>query len=117
MEIKVVAGDPKKHDLPGLSEALAGADLLLLSARRQALPEQQIAAVRNHLALGKALIGMRTASHAFDARGEGPKGHVEWPAFDPEVLGGHYTGHHHAGQKPVVKAAPGADRHPILAGV
>ena len=39
-----------------------------------------------------------------------------WQEFDPEVLGGHYTGHY--GKDPAaVTLAPGAAPHPILSGV
>jgi hypothetical protein len=42
---------------------------------------------------------------------------VEWPNFDPEVLGGHYRGHHSAGPQTIVTLAPGAAGHPMLAGL
>jgi nicotinamidase-related amidase/type 1 glutamine amidotransferase len=118
LDTTVLLGDPKNpHVVPGLAEALGGADLLLVSMRRRALPAQDLEAVRRFLAAGKPLVGIRTASHAFDARGKGPQGHAEWPRFDPEVLGGNYHGHHGAGPKTTVAAAEGAAKHPILTGV
>jgi type 1 glutamine amidotransferase len=117
-EPTVLQADPANpHRIPGLAEALENADLLLLSVRRRALPEKDLAAVRNFLARGKPLVGIRTASHAFHARGQGPKGHVEWLTFDPDVLGGHYTGHHPVGPRTVVRPAAGAEDLAILAGV
>lgn len=113
----LVQGDPTAHDIPGLSEALAGADLLLLSMRRQAIAAEDLAAVRAHLAAGKPLVGIRTASHAFDARRESPSGHEQWTRFDPEVLGGNYRGHRGFGPKTTVSLASGAARHPILRDV
>ena len=35
-----------------------------------------------------------------------PPGHAEWTTFDPDVLGGHYTGHHGNDLKPVDRTRP-----------
>jgi len=70
-----------------------------------------------YLESGKPLVDIRTACHAVDARGKAPEGHAEWPSFDPDVLGGHYTGHHANELKPKVIMAKGAESHPIMAGV
>jgi len=107
---------PGRHEISGM-EALAKADLVVVFARRRAFPADQMKYLRDFLARGKPLIGLRTASHAFDAKGDGPKDHVEWPKFDPEVLGGNYHGHHGRGPKTTVVLAKGAEAHPILAGV
>lgn len=109
-----------KNDFRGITEALKKADLLFLSVRRRTPLKEQLDAVRAHLEAGKPLVGIRTASHAFALR---PKDKLEdpklaiWQEFDPEVLGGHYTGHYGAGPKSVITAAPGAKNHPILSGV
>jgi len=117
--VTVVHGAPDKdrNFIPGFAEALKQADLLLLSARRRALPEGDIKALREFLAAGKPLVGVRTASHAFDTKGKHPAGHAEWRKFDPEVLGGNYHGHYGRGPKTAVTIASGAEGHPILAGV
>lgn len=81
-----------ESDIP-LTAELKSADCLILYIRRLALPKKQMDRIRHYLDAGKPLIGLRTASHAFDVRGETPEGHVEWPDFDPEVLGGNYHGH------------------------
>ena len=89
-----VIADPKTpHDFPGV-EALDDADLLVLSVRRRAPTAAQMAIIRKYVESGKPLVGIRTACHAFDTRGKAPAGHAEWATFDPDVLGGHYTGHH-----------------------
>ena len=116
-EVKVVIGDPNKHTLPGLADALKDADVLVLSARRQALPKDQLDAVRAFLASGKGLLAIRTSSHAFFARGKGPEGHAEWPEFDAEVLGGNYVGHYGGKEIPQITVAKGAEKRPILDGV
>ncbi len=71
------------------------ADLLVVSVRRRALPVEQLAAIKEYVAAGKPVIGIRTASHAFSLRkGEPPVGHVVWSDFDQTVFGGNYTNHH-----------------------
>ncbi|APW58923.1 PVC-type heme-binding CxxCH protein [Paludisphaera borealis] len=109
--------DPKKpHDFPGI-EALDDADLLVVSVRRRAPSDGEMKTIRRYIESGKPVVGIRTACHAFDARGKAPAGHVEWPTFDPDVIGGHYTGHHANDVKPSIVPAPGAASHPILLGV
>jgi type 1 glutamine amidotransferase/nicotinamidase-related amidase len=118
---EILQGSPEKnskdrHDLAGL-EALKNADLAVLFMRRRALSAKQMQYFRNYLNKGGALIGLRTASHALDTRGNAPEGYAEWPKLDPEVFGGNYHGHHGRGPKCTVTLAAGAVGHPILAGV
>ena len=74
-------------------------------------------AVRKFLAAGKPVIGIRTASHAFDAKGKLAEGQAVWSKFDAEVLGGNYSGHHGANTMPTVKTIQEAEKHPTLIGV
>jgi type 1 glutamine amidotransferase len=105
-----------RNYIPGM-EALKQAHLAVLFARRRALPAADMKCFRDYLASGKPLIGLRTASHAFDTRGKAPADHSEWPDFDPTVLGGNYHGHHGSGPICTVTLADGARQHPILHGV
>jgi len=98
-------------------ETLTNADLAVLFARRRALLTEQMKYFRNYLESGRPLIGLRTASHAFDTRGNAPAGYAEWQKLDPEVLGGNYHGHHGSGPKCAVTIAAGAEGHSILDGV
>ncbi|MGB2809138.1 MAG: isochorismatase family protein [Sedimentisphaerales bacterium] len=107
---------PERHEIFGM-EALAKADLVVVFARRRAFPQEQMKYLHLYLDMGKPLIGLRTASHAFDARGKGTKGHTEWPKFDSEVLGGNYHGHYGRGPTTTVTPTDGAERHPILIGI
>jgi type 1 glutamine amidotransferase/nicotinamidase-related amidase len=107
---------PGRYYVAGM-ETLTNADLAVLFARRRALPAEQMNYFRNYLDRGRPLIGLRTASHAFDTRGNAPAGYAEWQKLDPEVLGGNYHGHHGNGPRCTVTRAAGADSHPILAGV
>ncbi len=106
-----------KNRFPGLVDALQDADLLVVSVRRRALPKEQLDAVRAHLAAGRPLIGIRTASHAFAPGSEEAKKGDQWPTFDPEVLGGHYDGHHGHGPTTTLQSAPGSESDPLLRGV
>ena len=97
-------------------EALSKADLVLVFVRRRAFQAEQMKYLRDYVERGKPVIGLRTASHAFDTHGKAPNGHVEWRNFDAEVLGGNYHGHY--GRGPVTTVTEGgAKGHPILAGV
>ena len=78
-DVTIIIGDPKKHDLTGLDEALKDADVLVTSVRRQALPAAQLTALREFLAAGKPLLAIRTSSHGFTAVGKGPAGNPEHP--------------------------------------
>jgi len=108
-------GDDRNY-IPAM-EALVDADLAVLFVRRRALPDADMKYFRDYLSAGKPLIGLRTASHAFDTRGKAPEGYSEWRDLDPGVLGGNYHGHHGSGPTCSVTLADGAIRHPILRGV
>ncbi|MFO0919473.1 MAG: PVC-type heme-binding CxxCH protein [Planctomycetaceae bacterium] len=106
-----------KYDVPGL-EALDDADVLLLSARRRPLPKAQLDRVRNYLAAGKPLVGIRTANHAFCLRNSPPPdGLADWPEFDKDAIGGSYTGHHGNELKAIVWPIAERLSHPILKGI
>jgi type 1 glutamine amidotransferase/nicotinamidase-related amidase len=111
----------ERNNIAGL-EALDTADLVVVYVRRRALPEKQMQQLKDYVASGKPLIGLRTASHAFDLRNEKPRpGYAVWPGFDPQVLGGNYHGHHGNkgpdGPQTYVWVKPEAKAHPILHGV
>ena len=118
----MIVQDPSdKNNFPGLVEALKTADLLVLSTRRRLPVKAQLDAVRAYLDSGKPLVGIRTACHAFslplNSISPVPEGHDSWPEFDPQVLGGHYVGHHAGSGDVPISTAPGADASPLLAGV
>jgi type 1 glutamine amidotransferase len=122
--VNVVHADSQdKHRFPGMAEAIRASDLVLVSVRRRLPPKADLDALREHIAAGKALVGIRTACHAWSLRNEKEtealvaKGHADWVAFDPEVFGGHYTGHHGNGPKTEISLAPGAAEHAVLRGV
>ena len=94
------------HRFPGL-DALSQADLVVVYARRMQLPVEQLAQVKQYIDSGKPVIGLRTASHAFQ----------NWLEFDKFVFGGNYQGHHKNNLFGNASVAPAAKAHPILKGV
>ncbi|MEQ2006045.1 MAG: ThuA domain-containing protein [Limisphaerales bacterium] len=94
------------NDIPGL-EALDTADLAIIYIRRMTLPDEQLAHFKKFAASGRPIIGLRTASHAFQ----------NWKEWDREVLGGNYQNHHNNQLATTVRVLPEAAAHPILAGV
>jgi hypothetical protein len=49
---------------PGLN-AIDEADVLFISARRRPLPQSELDLIKKHIAAGKPVLGIRTASHGF----------------------------------------------------
>jgi type 1 glutamine amidotransferase len=101
-----LGGNGKKLDN---LDALKAADVLVISARRMNLPDEQMALLRDHWEKGKPVIGMRCASHAFQP--------ADNEVFDKKVLGGDYKG---AGSYTTpFKAIPAKEQaaHPVVQGV
>jgi len=86
---------------------LKDADLLVIYARRLEISGAQLQTVKDYIASGRPIIGIRTASHAFQ----------KYLEFDREVLGGSYSGHlgDEKGIRIIVNTR--AARHPVLSGV
>lgn len=97
----------------GLEDALKTASVLLIAPRREALTKSQLAALQAYVAAGKPVIGLRTASHAFGAKGKLEGDLIAWNDIDKEFFGGDYQGHYEEGSA-IQVAAPD---HPILAGL
>jgi len=103
------------NHFPGL-EALADADLLVLSVRRRTPTKEQMTLIRRHLAAGRPLVGIRTASHAFGAKPPDAN-HVAWDTFDVDILGAAYARAHPDHPQTFVRASKTALDHPGLKGV
>ncbi len=117
-KISLVYADVKdKNFFPG-AEIIRDADVVLVSVRRRNLSAAQLKLFKDHIAAGKPLVGIRTASHAFHQNKSGPpEGLAEWRDFDGSVLGGNYHGH--LGNTVTTFAQPIGKmaEHPILRGV
>jgi type 1 glutamine amidotransferase len=117
--------DPNRTDnIPGL-EALRSADLMIIATRFRDLPDEQMKEVADYVDSGRPIIGMRTATHAFNIkRGKTYANYShnskEWPGgFGRQVLGETWVNHHgqHGKQSTRGIIAPGAADHPILRGI
>ena len=104
------------HNIENL-QILKDADFAFLSVRRRALEAEKMNAVKDYVASGKPLVGIRTASHAFSVRDEIDDTLVTWDELDRDVWGGNYTGHHGNKETVAVNLVPGTENHPLLKGV
>jgi type 1 glutamine amidotransferase len=75
--------------------------------------------VRDFIAAGKPVVGIRTASHPFHLRNQpAPAERSDWPEFDLQVNGGRYTNHYGAGPETAIQLADGiTPEHPLLQNV
>jgi len=113
--IRFVYGSDSDDDAFPAIDSIANADLLILSVRRRTPPEKQLDVIRNIISSGKPVIAIRTSSHAFQKRNQTPEvGYSQWPTFDADVIGGHYTNHY--GNDLVATVTPTENQldHPIL---
>jgi type 1 glutamine amidotransferase/nicotinamidase-related amidase len=91
------------------------ADALLVSVRRRPLPAHDLKIIRDWVASGKPVIGIRTASHAFSLRNQNPAAGLEaWPEFDAQVFGGSYTNHYGVALKAQLSLDNTAAEHAIV---
>ena len=116
--------DPNQSDnIPGL-ELLKTADLMVIFTRFRSLPDDQMRHIEDYLESGRPIIGIRTATHAFDLS-EGPYAHYGWKSteweggFGRQVLGETWIRHHgkHGSQSTRGVIAPGMEDHPIVRGI
>lgn len=97
-------------------DAISNADLVVLSVRRRTPDTAFMTAFRAHLAAGKPLVGIRTASHAFGATPPDSDHHA-WETFDRDILGAQYGNHLGKGPNTIIIPVPEALTHPILQGI
>ena len=115
-----VMASPTEHDNTFTNFVqIKEADLLFISVRRRTPPHEMMELIRGHLAKGKALIGIRTASHAFGA--DPPdSAHEGWRSFDRDILGCSYQDHYNNtglnAAATLVQVLPDVP-HPILTGI
>jgi len=132
------AQDPEKpgiinpnyvKNIPGL-ENLTTADMMVIFTRFRALPDDQMQYIDNYLKTGKPVLGIRTATHAFNFTeaaetkwahyGNSYSGEDEWKdGFGRFILGEKWISHHgkHRHQSTRGITAGGAENHPILNGI
>ncbi len=121
--------DPKvSNNIPGL-EALKMADLMVVFTRFRHLPDGQMAMFVDYVNSGRPIIGVRTATHAFDYDKFQDDRFAKWGwrgpdkefsgGFGRQVLGetwiDHYGGYRTESTRGIV--VPEMKEHPILRGI
>lgn len=118
--------NPNINNIPGL-EALKDADLMVIFTRFLNLPDDQMQHVADYVAAGKPVVGLRTATHAFNIPAKSKFAKFSWnngdaaykQGFGKQVLGetwvNHHGGHGSQGTRGIV--AKGQEKHPILKGI
>lgn len=117
------------HNIPGL-EKLEEADMMVIFTRFRALPDEQMQHIDNYLKSGKPVLGIRTATHAFNFKEDFPSAFAhygnyhesedEWnDGFGRLVLGEKWISHHghHKHQSTRGIPASGVENHPIWNGI
>ena len=117
--------DPNhRHNIPGL-EALADADLMIIFTRYRDLPDEQMKHIDDYLRSGRPVIGMRTATHAFNMGGNhtyqrySATGGAWGGGFGRKVLGETWVAHHghHGHEATRGILVEDQKNHPILRGI
>lgn len=114
------------NNIPGL-EALKTADLMIIATRFRNLPDEQMKYIVEYVESGKPIIGLRTATHAFNLDGKSAYRKYTWnhngPAwrggFGKQILGETWVSHHghHMVESCRGVIPEGVEDHPILRGI
>ncbi len=113
------------NNTPGL-EALDNADLFIILTRFRDLPADQMKHIADYVKKGKPVLGIRTATHAFDIKNGEYKMYTHnsrvpgWQGgFGKQVLGetwvNHWGSHKHQSTRAIV--VQGMESSPLLRGV
>lgn len=122
--------DPNyQQNIPGL-QSLETADLMIIATRFRGLPEDQMKYIDDFLKAGKPVIGLRTATHAFNfgdknnayARYSYNSSVPGWEGgFGKKILGETWINHHgihgKEGTRGLIDAFAERNNHPIIQGV
>jgi len=117
--------NPNVSNIPGL-EALDSADLMVILTRFRDLPDDQMRHLVDYVEAGKPIVGLRTATHAFNIKGGkkyasysfNAKG--DWEGgFGRQVLGETWISHHGKHKSEAARGILVKDQasHPILRGL
>lgn len=114
------------NNIPGL-EALKTADLMFIFTRFRNLPDDQMKHIVEYLDAGKPIVGLRTATHAFNINGTSAYAKYTWTSkekgweggFGRAILGETWINHHghHGVQATLGLLNKENEKHPILKGL
>jgi type 1 glutamine amidotransferase len=119
---------PGSSDLHGL-DALNKADLMVIFTRFSDFADEEMQHINDYLEKGKPVIGLRTATHAFNNQKNPKWGHYSYQyngpmktwhnGFGETILGetwvGHYGKNHEQASRLLIEK--GQEAHPIMTGV
>jgi len=118
--------NPNVNNIPGL-EALKTADLMVIFTRFLNLPDEQMQHVADYVAAGKPVVGLRTATHAFNIPKDRKFAKFSWnngagdykQGFGKQVLGETWVAHHggHGKEGTRGRLTHAGAKHPILKGI
>jgi len=119
--------DPNNQtNIPGLAQ-LDEADMMVIFTRFRELPDEAMKHVVDFVNSGKPILGLRTATHAFNYRRNPGSPYAkydfrskEWPGgFGQQVLGDTWINHHGNHGKESTRGVANSEQrdHPILRGV
>ena len=119
--------DPEQSsNIPGI-EALDSADLMIIATRFRSLPDEQMKHVVDYVEAGKPIVGLRTATHAFNFAGDSNSKykHYSWnykgseftQGFGRQVLGETWISHHGKHKFESTRGIIEDKSHPIVTGI
>jgi hypothetical protein len=116
---------PTRTDHIAGLEALETADLMVILTRFRDLPDDQMKRIADYVDSGRPIVGLRTATHAFNLKPEKVYARYSWTSkewdggFGRQVLGETWIDHHghHGKQSTRGIIAPGEREQPILKGI
>lgn len=117
-------------NIPGL-EQLQTADLMVIFTRFRELPDEQMKYIDQYLKAGKPIVGMRTATHAFNYEENKNSPYAKYSfnssvpgwedGFGRKILGETWIDHHgdhgKEGTRGLINGMKKRDDHPVLRGV
>jgi len=114
----------RPDNIPGLHR-LAGADLMIIATRFRNLPDEQMKHLVEYIEGGNPIIGLRTATHAFNAPGSSTYGRYSWQyqgddykqGFGRQVLGETWIAHHGKHNVESTRGIVADPQHPIATGI
>ena len=118
------------NNIPGLQN-LQSADLMVIFTRFRELPDEQMKFIDDYIRSGKPVIGLRTATHAFNYKKNtgGPYAKYDFKSeekgwedgFGRKILGETWVDHHghhgHEGTRGLIDGIQQDAKNPILNGV
>ncbi len=115
-----------QKNIPGL-EALESADMMIVALRFRGLPDEQMKYIDDYVNSGKPIMGLRTATHAFNGiKSDAYKkynfnhGGPEWVGgFGREILGDTWINHHGGHNRESTRGVVNEEHaeHPVLNSV